>query len=53
MFLQGTMILVLENGQNVHREYLQFEKGYKVTSGVCESSSNASSISPPQGQQIP
>lgn len=38
---------------NVHREYLQFEKGYKVTSGVCESSSNASSISPPQGQQIP
>ena len=32
---------------NVHREYLQFEKGYKVTSGVCESSSNASSVSPP------
>lgn len=26
-----------ENG--IHREYLQFEKGYKVTSGVCESGS--------------
>ena len=46
----------LEKGyrwRNVHREYLQFEKGYKVTSGVCKSSSNASSVSPPQGQQIP
>ena len=38
---------------NVNREFLFFEKGYKVTSGVCESSSNASSVSPPQGQQIP
>lgn len=30
-----------ENG--IHREYLQFEKGYKVTSGACKPSSNASS----------
>ena len=28
-----------ENG--IHREYLQFEKGYKVTSGVCESGSHS------------
>ena len=35
-----------ENG--IHREYLQFERGYKVTSGVCESGS--SSVHPPQGQ---
>lgn len=41
-------------GENViHREYLQFEKGYKVTSGVCKSGSGMSSVPPPQGQQLP
>lgn len=34
--------------RNVNREFLLFEKGYKVTSGVCESGS--SSVHPPQGQ---
>ena len=28
---------------NVHREYLQFEKGYKVTSGACKPNSSTSS----------
>ena len=36
---------------DVSREFLLFEKGYKVTSGVCESGS--SSVHPPQGQQLP
>lgn len=36
--------------RNVHREYLQFEKGYKVTSGACKSGSGMSSVPPPQGQ---
>lgn len=41
-------------GENViHREYLQFEKGYKVTSGACKSGSGMSSVPPPQGQQLP
>ena len=41
-------------GENViHREYLQFEKGYKVTSGACNSGSGTSSVHPPQGQQLP
>ena len=39
-----------ENG--IHREYLQFEKGYKITSGACNSGSNTSSVRPPQGQQL-
>ncbi|OFK73953.1 hypothetical protein [Rothia sp. HMSC065G12] len=39
--------------RNIHREYLQFEKGYKVTSGACNSGSGTSSAPPPQGQQIP
>lgn len=46
----------LEKGyrwRNVHREYLQFEKGYKVTSGACKSGSGMSSVPPPQGQQLP
>ena len=38
-------------GENViHREYLQFEKGYKVTSGACNSGSGTPSASPSQGQ---
>ena len=36
--------------RNVYREYLQFEKGYKVTSGACKSGSGMSSVPPPQGQ---
>ena len=46
----------LEKGyrwRNVHREYLQFEKGYKVTSGACKRSSNASSKHPPQSTPSP
>ena len=39
--------------RNVYREYLQFEKGYKVTSGACKSGSGMSSVPPPQGQQLP
>ena len=39
--------------RNVHREYLQFEKGYKITSGACKTGSGASSVPPLQGQQLP
>ena len=38
---------------NVNREFLFFEKGYKVTSGACKSGSDMSSAPPPQGQQLP
>lgn len=34
---------VTDRWENVRREYIQFEKGYKVTSGACKPSSNASS----------
>ena len=37
--------------ENVHREYIQFEKGYKVTSGVCKPS--ISSSQPPQYSRSP
>lgn len=46
----------LEKGyrwRNVHREYLQFEKGYKVTSGACKPGSNTSSTQPPPYSRSP
>lgn len=39
--------------ENVHRDYIQFEKGYKVTSGACKRSSNASSKQLPQSTPSP
>lgn len=39
--------------RNVHREYLQFEKGYKITSGACKPGSNTSSTQPPPHSRSP